>query len=150
MAPVGEQLDQKLGLALRFSVTIGGTSLGNWSQCDGLKVKFHTDDWAEGGENNYVSKIAGRLEWETIKLTRAITPDTNKTIAYLREFILTRTPADATITCFTAWGDEAMRWELSACWPISWSGPKLDAKSKDVAMEVLELYHEGFVAPLAI
>jgi phage tail-like protein len=36
-----------------------------------------------------------------------------------------------------------MRWNFVKAWPAKWTGPSLSAKSNDVAIETLELAHEG-------
>jgi phage tail-like protein len=38
-----------------------------------------------------------------------------------------------------------MSWSLRGVHPASWTGPTLDAGSTKVAIEVLELVHEGFI-----
>jgi len=35
------------------------------------------------------------------------------------------------------------RWQLRRAWPAKWEGPSLDAKTSEVAIETLELVHEG-------
>ena len=39
-------------------------------------------------------------------------------------------------------GDEVMRWNLHRCWPSKWSGPSLNAKNSEIAMEMLEMQIE--------
>jgi phage tail-like protein len=40
-------------------------------------------------------------------------------------------------------GEPVVEWELVAARPTKWSAPDLDASSNDVAIEELELVHEG-------
>jgi hypothetical protein len=40
-------------------------------------------------------------------------------------------------------GDPVARWNLRRAWPAKWSGPSLDALGNEVAIESLELAHEG-------
>jgi len=35
-------------------------------------------------------------------------------------------------------------WNIRQAWPCKWTGPVLVAKSSDVAIETLEICHEGF------
>ena len=35
------------------------------------------------------------------------------------------------------------RWQVSSAWPIRYTAPDLNAESDDVAIETLELTHEG-------
>jgi phage tail-like protein len=37
----------------------------------------------------------------------------------------------------------ALRWNFTAGWPSKWEGPALNAKTSEVAIETLEITHEG-------
>jgi phage tail-like protein len=54
-----------------------------------------------------------------------------------------------TISLLDVYQDTAMpaaTWQLQSAFPSSWSGPSLNAKSGDVAMETLTLEHDGFLS----
>jgi phage tail-like protein len=38
---------------------------------------------------------------------------------------------------------EVMRWNFKRAWPCKWTGPGLNAKNNEIAMETLEICHEG-------
>ena len=38
---------------------------------------------------------------------------------------------------------EKVRWNFFNAWPTKWDGPDFSAKGNDVAIETLELAHEG-------
>ena len=40
-------------------------------------------------------------------------------------------------------GQDKVRWNFRDGWPCKYDGPNLNAKSNDVAIETLELAHEG-------
>jgi len=40
-------------------------------------------------------------------------------------------------------GREKRRWNLVNCWPSKWTGPSFDATTNEVAIETLEIAHEG-------
>ena len=40
-------------------------------------------------------------------------------------------------------GQEKARWNFTRAWPSKWTGPTLSAEASDVAIESLELVHEG-------
>ena len=39
--------------------------------------------------------------------------------------------------------DEVMRWNFKRGWPSKWTGPGLNAANNEIAMETLEISHEG-------
>jgi phage tail-like protein len=40
-------------------------------------------------------------------------------------------------------GTASARWEFDNAWPIKYKAPDLSAKGNDVAIETLEIVHEG-------
>jgi phage tail-like protein len=40
-------------------------------------------------------------------------------------------------------GQAAARWELNAAWPTKYSSPSLNATANEIAIETLEIAHEG-------
>src|SRR5918996_1702369 len=42
-------------------------------------------------------------------------------------------------------GAEKLRWNFREAWPTKWTGPSLNATGSEVAIETLELAHEGLV-----
>ena len=40
-------------------------------------------------------------------------------------------------------GQERRRWNFVNAWPTKWDGPDFNAEGNDIAIETLELAHEG-------
>jgi phage tail-like protein len=40
-------------------------------------------------------------------------------------------------------GEEKVRWNFLDGWPTKWTGPSFNATSNDVAIETLDIAHEG-------
>jgi phage tail-like protein len=49
------------------------------------------------------------------------------------------------ITLHDAHGEMVATWSLRGVYPLKWSGPQLNADGRGVAVETLELFHEGFL-----
>jgi phage tail-like protein len=47
------------------------------------------------------------------------------------------------VAIFDLTGTELMRWNFDNAYPVKWSGPALNATGDAVAVETLELAHEG-------
>jgi phage tail-like protein len=39
--------------------------------------------------------------------------------------------------------EEVVRFNFRDAWPVKWSGPNLNAEGSDIAIETLEIAHEG-------
>jgi phage tail-like protein len=42
-------------------------------------------------------------------------------------------------------GAEKVRWNFHDAWPTKWTGPSFNATGNEVAIEALEIAHEGLV-----
>ena len=40
-------------------------------------------------------------------------------------------------------GKDAAEWDLVAAWPTKWTGPGFNATASEVAIDTLEITHEG-------
>ncbi len=132
--------------SLRFHVKIdGGRDLGDWSKCDGLSVEYDVFEYKEGGENGFIHRIPGRVKYQNVKLTRPINKDSKQVadwIAGLKQHVRRQTAA---ISALDTEGHAIVTWNLEGIYPVRWSGPSLDIGSNQVAMETLELAHNGFL-----
>jgi phage tail-like protein len=140
--------------SLRFHVAIDGGSvkdLGDWTKCDGLSVEYDVYEYREGGENTYVHRIPGRAKYQNLKLSRTVdgysTPDnTAKSVAAWVSSLATSVKRHtAEITVVDPEGTKIAAWKLQGVYPVRWSGPTLDAASTQMAVETLELAHDGFL-----
>lgn len=166
-------LEAILGLQSRFLVSIDGFSLGSWGKCHGLKVDFKPVPIAEGGNYDYRPILPGYLDYGPITLERAISAgESQKVQQWLAErtsswvhgldsghsLIGMATNAISSalgggsaagqtghITLCDAEGTPVITWTLRNVYPSKWTGPELDARSAGIAMESLELIHEGFL-----
>jgi phage tail-like protein len=132
--------------SLRFRVKIdGGNDLGDWSKCDGLSVEYDVFEYKEGGENAFIHRIPGRVKYQNIKLTRPINKDSKRVadwIASLKRSVKRQT---AEISALDPEGQAIVTWNLEGIYPVRWSGPSLDIGNNQIAMETLEIAHNGFL-----
>jgi phage tail-like protein len=132
--------------SVRFQVKIdGGTDLGDWSKCDGLSVEYDVFEYKEGGENGFAHRLPGRVKYQNVKLTRPINKHSKQVadwIASLKRNVRRQT---AEISVLDPLGQAIVTWNLEGIYPVRWSGPSLDIGNNQVAMETLEIAHNGFM-----
>lgn len=136
----------EFALALRFHVTIDDKgSLGSWSKCDGLTVEYEVLEYQEGGQNDYVHRLPGRCKYQNIKLTRPL----DKTSADVASWVAGQRKkverSNAEIAVLDPAGEVVAKWNLNGVYPVKWTGPSLDASGNQIAIETLELAHNGFL-----
>lgn len=138
----------ELGLTLRFTVTVDGFgTLGNWSKCEGLSVRYDVHEYKEGGQNGFAHKLPGRATYENIKLTRPLDDDSALVAGWLANIQAAVRRQTAQVAVLDASGETVLTWNLLDVYPVRWTGPTLDVGSNSVAMETLELAHNGFLGP---
>lgn len=133
--------------SLRFRVKIDGHGdLGNWSKCDGLSVEYDVFEYKEGGENAFVHRIPGRAKYQNVKLTRPVNKDSKKVANWMAKLKIEVKRQTAEISALDTEGNPIATWNLEGVFPVKWNGPSLDVGANSVAMETLELAHNGFLA----
>lgn len=133
--------------SLRFRVKIDGHGdLGNWSKCDGLSVEYDVFEYKEGGENAFVHRIPGRAKYQNLKLTRPVNKDSKKVANWMAKLKIEVKRQTAEISALDTQGNPIATWNLEGVFPVKWNGPSLDVSANSVAMETLELAHNGFLA----
>lgn len=145
----------KLGLATRFQVVVQDVDLGGWATCKGLLVDFKHDVIREGGVYDSVTIIPERVLYTPITLTRAMNPADSAAVQSWLQTVVRQWYSDssdgsytdrtATVTLLDAHQNPVMAWGLRNVYPLKWRGPDLDAHAGSVAIETLELAHEGFL-----
>jgi len=138
---------------LIFEVTIDGHDLGFWSKVDGLSVKFEIADYRAGDASNRRWIEPAYTTYSNVKLGRVTTLKYTKQIMeWLKKTQFGSKKVTAQIKGFPFWHNKrdtslAVKWDLHGVLPVAWSGPVFDNQGGMVAMETLELAHEGFLPP---
>jgi phage tail-like protein len=96
------------------------------------------EELAVHGVSGLASEGDGRRHAGPVVLRRAL-----GTSRALLDWHLRQDPRRVTIRLHDAAGEPLVEWELPRALPTKWSAPELDASSDDVAIEELELVHEG-------
>lgn len=135
----------------KFVFEIDGRPIGAFTEVSGLSVQIDVEEVAEGGQNNYTHRLLGRMKWPNLVLKRGVT-DTDALFSWLLECSgegLTgkgnKVPdANGRVSVLDSQGTPVRTWEFTGARPVKWTGPKLAASSRDLAVEELEVCHRGF------
>jgi phage tail-like protein len=139
--PVAERKDPYL--SFRFLVEIQGLIVGGFSEVSGLQAETETEDIPEGGVNDYVHKLPKITKYPNITLKRGIT-DSDALWNWHQDVvkgIIKR--KSGFIILLDGEGNEKWRWSFERAYPVKWTGPELRADGNTVAVESIELAHNG-------
>ena len=135
-------------LVAKFWVEIGGVAEACFRECSGLAVETEVQEYAEGGVNDFVHKLPGRIKFSNVTLKRGWAP-TDKLWKWYAEILGgVIQPRPVSIIVFENRGQnegvEVARWNLERAYPIKWQGPEFRSDGNGVAIETLVLAHAGW------
>ena len=127
-----------VSLAAILEVTVGG-----FSECSGLEMTMQVEEYKEGGNNGQVLKFPGRVAWSNITLKKGI--GTNTALwDWHYGFVEGRgRRRDGIIMLLDDLHHPNTIWRFHGGLPVKYTGPALNAKENNVAIEALEIAHEG-------
>ena len=120
-----------------FHVEIDGLSAGGFLRCRGLDGVVEVFEYQEGGSNER-RRFRGDRVFSNIILERGLVRRRD-----LYDWFLTGERRDGAVVLLNRVGHEQMRWNFVRAWPCRWRGPEFDASESGVAVESLEIVHEG-------
>lgn len=131
--------------AFNFKVTVGTTTVA-FQEVSGLDSENQIIEYREGTDAlNSVRKLPGMEKYPNIVCKRGITGDTTlwDWRKEVRDSTSTFPPTrDVTIELLNEKGESVMTWTLTNAWLAKLSGPSLNAKGNEIAIESMELAHE--------
>ena len=99
-------------------------------------------EYAEGGNNEFVHHLPGRLRYPNLELTRGMTTEDN----LLKWFWQTRLEADrkeVIIDIFNHYGQVHRSFTFDSAFPVKWTGPSIATGDAGAATESLTIAHAG-------
>lgn len=125
------------------SSTSKQTMIGGFSECSGLEMSLETEDYQEGGNNGTVLKFPKHITYAPIRLKRGVT-DTDELYQWFYSFVEGQGKRkDGKITLLDEQRNAVKVWKFVRGLPTKWTGPSLDAIHGQLAIQELEIVHEG-------
>jgi phage tail-like protein len=135
--------------AFRFALELGSIQVAGFAECTGLNVETKVYEYKEGGNNATTLKFPEHAAFGNITLKRGLSQATDL-IDWQFEIVGGRfqvnprsQKVNISIVVHDEAGNEVRRWNLVRAFPVKWVGPDLKAGGNDIAIETLELAHEG-------
>ena len=127
----------------RFLLEIDGISQGGFAECSGFGSNVEVIEYREGGEAATVRKLPGKVSYPDITLKWGVTDSRELYDWHLAAVNGQIQRKNGSIVLQNDAGQEQIRWNFVEAWPIKWTGPTFNATGSDVAIESLEIVHEG-------
>ncbi len=138
-------------LTYHYRVEIAGLFVAGFSEVSGLEQEIEIEEFKEGGMD-FVHKFPVGIRYPNLILKRGISEGSSLRAWYdlvLKAITYGRIPIPKEpivyIALMDSAGNEKVRFMLKFAYPVKWVGPQLNATASEVAIETLELAHEGLV-----
>ncbi len=127
-----------------FLVEIDGITQAGFTDCSGLGSTTEPVEYREGGDNSTPRKLPGQTKYTNISLKWGLT-DSHELYDWYRKVVTGKTERrNGSIVVLDADGvTEVVRWNFFNAWPTKMEGPSFSAKGSEIAIETLEIAHEG-------
>lgn len=128
----------------KYKVEIGGITRAGFREASGLDSSQDAIEYREGTFELHANKLPGLNKSSNITLKWGITDKDSEIWDWRKKCIDGKVERQngAIILCNDA-GDPKIRWNFVSGWPTKYTGPSFNATGNEVAIETLEIAHEG-------
>ncbi len=133
----------------QFRLELNNIQVAGFAECTGLQMETKVFEYKEGGRNETALKFPETSTYGNITLKRGVT-NANELIDWQLDIVSgtfdinPRTQkTNIAIILMDEKGEDVKRWNLINAFPVKWIGPDLKASSSEIAIETLEITHEG-------
>lgn len=128
-----------------FMLESGGLLRAGFSEITGLNSETDVMDYRNGNDDPTNRRLAGLKKFENVTLKSGVAASPDQDFLEWRKSVedgdIVRT--DVSIILLDEQRQEQVRYNLRNAWPSKWVGPELKAGASEMAIETLEICHEG-------
>ncbi|HET9809270.1 MAG TPA: phage tail protein [Candidatus Limnocylindria bacterium] len=130
--------------SFQVAITFDGMATAYFRSVAGLSVEIEVVEFREGGQNEVTHKLPGRVKYPNLVLKQGFTGSAGDLLKWtLRIAAGTPEAKNGSIAVYDAKGQPVATYTIANAWPVKWEGPDFDASSNEVAIETIEIAHEG-------
>lgn len=129
----------------RFLLEIDGIVQAGFSDITIPDISTDPVEYREGDEDTTVRKLPGLTKYGNLTLKWGIT-DSIELFEWRKQVIegsMGEARRNIAVILQDEEGSPAARWEFREAWPSKYDAPDLSGKGNDVAIETMEIVHEG-------
>lgn len=131
--------------AFRFAVQIDGITEAVFTECTLPTLEVEIHEQAEGGLNNAVHQLPGRVKAGKITLKRG-TATSSELLSWYMDIAQGRIGSSQrkiSVVMYDSLSEEVLRWSFEGAFPSKWTGPAFASDKNQVAVETLELSYQS-------
>ncbi|NTU22635.1 phage tail protein [Brevibacillus sp. HB1.2] len=127
----------------RYRVEMDGIQQAGFSEVSGFDASVDVVEYREGNEVITPRKLPGLAKYGNITLKWGVT-DSMDLYNWMQDTIQGKVARKTvTIIAINEAGDDVATWKVIEAWPTKYTAPDFNGTSSEVAIEQLEIAHEG-------
>ena len=134
--------------SFNFLIERGGLIQDGFSECTGLNSETNIVEYREGSDDTTMRKLSGLSKFGNVTLKRGV--GVGAQLFEWRRMVSEPTDdapreprRNISILLLDEKRAEQVRFNLKNAWPSKWTGPDFKASANEIAIEQLEICHEG-------
>lgn len=134
-------------LSCYFALEIDGIEHARFNKCEGLEAETYIYELEEGGLNTNTRKFYGRTRYPNIVLESGVSAS-DDLYKWYKDTVLSGGKVkrkSGSVIIYQADGTEVKRWDFVGAIPCRWTGPQLAIDANALAIEKIEIAHEGLL-----
>jgi phage tail-like protein len=138
-----------VGLGTVALSTAGLRTMAAFSEVSGLEMTMDVEEYSAGGINDHALKFPGRIKWSNLIMRRGVLAkrdpiDGSDLWTWFQGYLDGRgVRKDGLIILCDENRNPRLTWSFRRGLPLKWTGPQLNAGQSQVAIEAVEIAHEG-------
>jgi phage tail-like protein len=126
-----------------FLVEIDGITRNRFTAVEGLESHVDVVEERQGSGPRHPQKVPGSVHTANLILRWPTDEDRELNDWYQRIADGQADRRSGSVTLLDEAGNAVVRWAFVNAWPAKWEGPALNAEGDGIAIETIELAHEG-------
>lgn len=118
-------------------------AVGGFSECTGIEMTMKTEDYKEGGNNGATLRFPSRVDWSAMTLKKGVGSGSTLWDWHYGFAVGKGQRRDGLIILLNDLHVPNNIWFFRRGLPTKYTGPQLNATQNNVAIEAIEIMHEG-------
>lgn len=118
--------------------------VAGFAEVSGIQAETEVEEVKEGGVNDHFHRLPKITKYPNVVFKRGMTDSDLLWSWYLKTVSGKVERTTVNVALRDQMEDEKWTWSFINAYPVKWVGPDLKADSNTVAIETLELAHDGF------
>jgi phage tail-like protein len=136
-------IDSSSNLGSLVSTVVFDVLAGGFMECSGIEMSMQPEEYKEGGNNGSALKFPSRVSWTNLTLKKGIAASTSFWDWHYGFVEGKGKRRDGVIILQSDLHVPNNIWSFRRGLPVKYTGPAMNANQNSVAIEAIEIAHEG-------